>query len=410
MAASPPAAHELRAREEQLRRILESQAFRNTEVLKRLVEFLGRKALSGSTADLKEYTVGVEAFGKPEGYDPRTDSSVRVQAGKLRAKLDEYYRTEGVSDPVIVELPKGQFALAFRAFHESPVPPPVPVARLPWIVAGVSLAIALIAVVWALRPARAVIARFGDPNVRALWAPFLDDARPAMVSLGSPLFAKVSGSFLRDPVLNSWDRLEESAALKTLETAMNGKAVAAWPYTGIGEAAGAFDLARLFVAWHKDLNLVLATSLSWDDIGENNLIFLGPPKYNLQTRDLPISQDFTIEHGHIVNLHPKAGEPANWSETWAPGAAAPLEGHALISRLPGLHGTGCIMILASTSTEGTRAAVEYVTRPDYVAQLTRALRGGGSAIPLYFQAVLRARFKSQTPIQVEQVTVHLLAK
>lgn len=68
------------------------------------------------------------------------------------------------------------------------------------------------------------------------------------------------------------------------------------------------------------------------------------------------------------------------------------------------------MILASTSTEGTRAAVEYVTRPDYVTQLTHALRGTGSAIPLYFQAVLRARFKSQTPIQVEQVAVHLLAK
>jgi hypothetical protein len=39
---------------------------------------------TGEAADLKGYTVGVEAFAKPPGYDPKTDSSVRVQAGKLR--------------------------------------------------------------------------------------------------------------------------------------------------------------------------------------------------------------------------------------------------------------------------------------------------------------------------------------
>ena len=91
----------------QLQRILESRAFHPSEVLRRLLEYLGRKELQGEAEDLKEYTVGIEAFGKPDTYDPKTDSSVRVQAGKLRQKLDEYYRTEGLADPLIVELPKG---------------------------------------------------------------------------------------------------------------------------------------------------------------------------------------------------------------------------------------------------------------------------------------------------------------
>jgi hypothetical protein len=138
------------------------------------------------------------------------------------------------------------------------------------------------------------------------------------------------------------------------------------------------------------------------------MIFVGPPKYNLQTRDLPVQMDFVVEHSRVVNQHPRNGEPRSYNETWSPDRATLLEGHALISRLPGLHGTGYIMMLASTSTEGTRAAVEYVTRPDYAARLVSSLRGKDGGMPRYFQVVVRAQFKSQVPIQLEQVTAHVL--
>ncbi len=62
----------------------------------------------------------MEGFGEPDGYDPKLDSSVRVQAGKLRQKLDEYYRTEGAGDPIRVELPKGHFRLEFQSRRADP--------------------------------------------------------------------------------------------------------------------------------------------------------------------------------------------------------------------------------------------------------------------------------------------------
>ena len=229
-----------------------------------------------------------------------------------------------------------------------------------------------------------------------------------MVSLGAPLFAKVEGNFFRDPVMNIWDKAQDSAGVKELEKALGGKAVAAYPYTGIGEASAAFELARLFLSANKDLNLVVSNGLTWEDIGRNNMIFVGQPKYNLQARDLPVQMDFVVGHSRIVNQRPRSGEPPAYNETWSPDRTTLLEGHALISRLPGLHGTGYIMMLASTSTEGTRAAVEYVTRTDYAARLVNSLRGKDGALPKYFQAVVRAQFKSQVPIQVEQVTVHVL--
>jgi hypothetical protein len=229
-----------------------------------------------------------------------------------------------------------------------------------------------------------------------------------MVSLGAPLFAKVEGDFFRDPVMNSWDKAQESAGVKELEKALDGKAVPAYSYTGIGEASAAFELARLFLSSNKDLSLVVSNGLTWEDIGRNNMIFVGPPKFNLQTRDLPVKMDFVVEHSRVMNQHPRAGEPASYAETWSPDRATLIEGHALISRLPGLHGTGYIMMLASTSTEGTRAAAEYVTRPDYAARLVNSLRSPGGTMPKYFQAVVRVQFKSQVPIRMEQVTVHVL--
>ncbi len=264
---------------------------------------------------------------------------------------------------------------------------------------------------WQSQHARTTLARYNSPELRELWSPFIEDARPAIVSLGSPLFAKVAGDFFRDPVMNSWDKAQASEGLRGVEKLLDGKAVPAYPYTGIGEASAAFELARLFLSSNKDLNLVLSNALTWDDIGRNNVIFVGPPKYNLQTRDLPVKVDFEIEHSHVVNLNRRAGEPQTYVEKWTPDRTALLEGYALISRLPGLHGAGYIMTLASTSTEGTRAAAEYVSRPDYAAQLVGSLRAAASksgGLPKYFQTVIRAQFKSQVPIRIEQVTVHVL--
>ncbi len=170
----------------------------------------------------------------------------------------------------------------------------------------------------------------------------------------------------------------------------------------------AFDLARLFFAAHKELSLVMSSALSWEEIGKHNVIFVGPPKFNLQAKDLPVQQDFVIEHGRITNLRPRNGEPKTFVETWTPDRTNLIESHALITRLPGLHGAGRILMLASTTTEGTRAAVEYVTRPDYAARLVASVRGAKGELPKYFQAVIRAKFKAQTPIQVELVVVHTL--
>src|SRR5262249_51446529 len=101
--------------------------FRNSEALRRLLKFLAEKRLAGEADQLKEYSVGIDALGKPATYDPRQDSTGRIQVGRLRNKLPQYYRTEGKQDQVIVDLPKGRFKLTYE---ELPAPPVVSTVAL----------------------------------------------------------------------------------------------------------------------------------------------------------------------------------------------------------------------------------------------------------------------------------------
>src|SRR5437868_12826816 len=109
----------------QVERILQSDTFRSSGVLRRLFRFLADKTFSGEADQLKEYSIGIDAFGKPPTYDPRQDAIVRLQVGRLRQKLGEYYRTEGKDDPVVMELPKGRFKLSWesRAVPIAPLDP-----------------------------------------------------------------------------------------------------------------------------------------------------------------------------------------------------------------------------------------------------------------------------------------------
>jgi len=90
---------------DQIERITTSVAFRTSDRLKHFITFVASQALQGKGDNLKEYAVGVQVFGRETAFDPRTDPVVRVQARRLRARLERYYREEGQNDDIVVDLP-----------------------------------------------------------------------------------------------------------------------------------------------------------------------------------------------------------------------------------------------------------------------------------------------------------------
>ncbi len=127
----------------QLDKVINSQALAGSDQLKRLLRVAVDRTLSGEADSVKEYTLGVEALGRPADFDPKADPIVRVQARRLRSKLEEYYAGEGVSDTVVIRMPKGSYVPSFDSkASRSPV-------RLWWFV---GVAVAVLAV-WAVRSA-----------------------------------------------------------------------------------------------------------------------------------------------------------------------------------------------------------------------------------------------------------------
>ncbi|MGH9162843.1 MAG: hypothetical protein ACRD2X_23005 [Vicinamibacteraceae bacterium] len=110
----------------QLERLLASGAFTNAERLSRFLRYVVEQALAGEGDRLKEYVIGLEVFDRDEQYDPRIDSIVRVEAGRLRAKVEEYYRGDGREDPVIIRMRRGSYAPLFEERQVSPSPLPTP--------------------------------------------------------------------------------------------------------------------------------------------------------------------------------------------------------------------------------------------------------------------------------------------
>ena len=95
---------------EQLVRILNSGPFHQSQRRQRFLEYLVNETLAGRGERLKAYNVALEVFERPETFDPITDPLVRIEAARLREKLREYYGTEGQSDAIHIDLPKGTYA------------------------------------------------------------------------------------------------------------------------------------------------------------------------------------------------------------------------------------------------------------------------------------------------------------
>ena len=140
----------------ELTRIAESRSFRKAERCLRLLRYVIERALDGCGGELKEYTLAVSVFERPNSFDPRVDPVVRLEARRLRLKLAEYYQEEGLEDPVIIDLPKGAYVPRFRLREAPQAAPEVrhagPAFR-PWMaIAAASLCVSLGA--WFLMPKR----------------------------------------------------------------------------------------------------------------------------------------------------------------------------------------------------------------------------------------------------------------
>ncbi len=115
---------------DELQRIVASPVFEDAERLVRFLTFVVEETLGGRGAMLKESVIGVEVFGRDPGYDPKTDPIVRVQARRLRAKLESWHQAGGRESKLWITLPKGGYTPEFGLPPEAEVIVPAPITEI----------------------------------------------------------------------------------------------------------------------------------------------------------------------------------------------------------------------------------------------------------------------------------------
>jgi hypothetical protein len=427
--------------ETQVERILRSDELRTSEVLRQILKFLLEKTVSGEADHLKEYTVAIDGLGKSATYDPQHNSAVRIQVGRLRQKLAEYYRGEGKDDSVIVDIPKGRFKLTYElrptiATQVPPVPPPVidpsqaiddftvsaePATRsfsFPrWLVwAAAALAIAVSAFfLGRLSQARSKYTADWTPELQTLWSPFLGSNRPLLISIEDPLFVEMRsypGAYFRDRTLNTWTEVVNSPSVAGMRNLFgNNEMQPSRYYTTFGEANASFLIGSRLGPHAHSVSFVRSSQLSLQQLADNNVIFVGVQNlfFDEELQALPMATQLVPVLEGVRNPHPSAGEPSVFLDQYS--TAPSQEGfvYALVSHLPGPLGNGDVESFTSNCSAGYVGAVQWLTDPGSARLLVAKMKeASGGRMPRYYQVLLKVRFKDDVPTETNYVLNRVL--
>ena len=386
----------------ELERLLQSRVLHGSETLKAFLRYVVLESINNQEGHLKEYTIAAEVFGRNSDYDPRNDSIVRVQAGRLRSKIQEYYATEGKHDKVLIDLPKGHYNAVFsyaqggngdsltgvEAVQPSVVgtvalarasghveTDPAHRSRRGWIpfaaLVGVCLFLLFLTIKYSSEANRLRDSDKGKTQADAqmdvlnpLWGQFLKSDEPILVSYSNTRFQGRPETGMK--LLKALDSQSPTEPRSSYITDH---------YTGVGEVMGIYSLGNLFSKATHSFKVKRSLLLTWDDLKfTENIVVLGSPAENLFLRQLPQDQDFVFrvtkgdnqeERFGIVNLRPRRGEESVYlNKDDATSTSEISEDYAVISLLKGLETNHRLLILAGITTFGTQAAAEYVTNPD----------------------------------------------
>jgi hypothetical protein len=124
---------DLQAERAELEAVLSSEAFARSPIVAQMLKYICERHFSGQAHEIKEYNIAVDAFGRPPNFDQTRDSIVRVEAHRLRKRLQEYYQQQGADHPIRIILPPGNYVPQFirRVEREEPAEEATPESVVP---------------------------------------------------------------------------------------------------------------------------------------------------------------------------------------------------------------------------------------------------------------------------------------
>ncbi|RZU35226.1 hypothetical protein [Edaphobacter modestus] len=372
---------------EQLNRLLAHPLFTNSKRYPVLLAYTVEQALLGNAGELKERTIGVEAFGREPNYDVNLDPVVRTTAAEVRKRLIQYYYSPDHAGELIIELPVGSYAPLFRepsphaavqtgtqlvyespeAFPQGRVEPGARLADSPEGSAGrtvyVWIPIALLV---------AGLLGFGIGRVRFPG----QTARPSGPTNPSGLS---NMDRFWEPITATSSRVTYCLGVPTDAVDLQSRTTPVFP-AGESGSLNVYDVITLarsiapLVPKNGEFRVLAASDTGFAQLREGPSVMIGAfdnPWTMRITQDLPIGFEFDNHVRKVVDR--KSSPKGIWTLQWQVPMKSLARDYAVVARIHDQVSGQPVIILAGILGEGTEAASEVVSNPAYLdAMLQKA--------------------------------------
>jgi hypothetical protein len=397
----------------ELESILGSPFFRTSNRSKQFLSYVVQHTLDGNHGPLKERTIGAKLFQRPAGYSTGDDPVVRVQAGEVRRRLEQYHHAGLNHSPVRIELPVGSYAPEFHwarvaVPHFEPAQPEPPkdeptqaagpsgaetnhvskrrrlfLRAVPVLGLGLVLGLVLLASTVYRASAR-------KSTVDQFWSPALATSGPVLICLAKPTvylpslellqrYSKSPGEFKTESQI-----LTDAAPLQPQDKLVWGDML---EYADYGVAAGdvyaAVRLSALFGRMGKESQVRIGTNYSFADLRNSPAVVVGAFN-NRWTMQMTSNLHFAfVEEGGRPMIREQGPAGRAWHAKYGPHGEV-AEDFGVVTRLLNSKTGQFVVSTAGILADGTQAAGEFVSSSGYLEEALRTAESGWAKKNLQF--------------------------
>ncbi len=418
-----------------LESVLHSQTFARADQLKSFLKYICEMEMAGSGHELTEYSIGIEALGRPANYSPGDDSTVRTRAFALRKKLQEFYEREQPDSPLRIELQKGSYCPHFvenppyqqangnGTLADSPGPQVLPATAiheesLPaeptkiferkrgWLLpfgAGAIVTALLASVLYSwigTRPVTNGSSHNPVPILAEAWGPMLTPGADVLLGVANPpAFSVLPGPF--SPPLPQAQLAGERPLPQELYTlyttrypaTANLRLTITTNATYWGDVLGALTIFKTLNAANVSPQMFPEMIITMPTLRRRNIILFGAPAYSPTIARFQEKCPLQVNFLDAIVCSDANQAPARY-ELKRDQHQRLVQVFGLVTVLPGessLNHQTRIVIFSGVNSAGAQAAAEFFSSPEQLLELKKELKKDGhDTFPPAYQVVVRA--------------------
>lgn len=421
-----------------LERALGSRTFARAEQLRAFLRFVCEAEIEGRGGDLREYAIGVEVLGRPKGYSPAEDSSVRTRAYELRQKLEKLYCTELTDEPVRVVITKGGYHPQFVGPPVQPEEPPVTIIpqpepqkiggsgapgndgkRVALFAAAALLAAGAGAVITYLALRQAPDKSNVDPVVAEAWRPMAKQDANVMLSIAAPLHLILGPKGRTTHGLPDYPAPQETYALYRQHRPLPPGALLDMTFTdnalGFGTMSAIVTTVNTLKSLRSSYQILPDRAVPISAVRERNVVFFGSPLDSVTigrtVENTPLFVDFEPSVKSFVIRDRSSGRVIVPKPDGKGGFSDVYGLVTVLNTRDSDHGRLGMVIFSGTNSAGTDGAARFFSSPRSLGNLRSVFaREGLGGFPSAYQVVVRCTFGDLLMISYEYTSHKILQK